>query len=463
MEPTAMPPDASPRSIAAAQRTSAPRIARMPTAPTGAGATPRVIPLTVDAQAAPPHASLRWLAVAPHRYFFFLGMLGLVAASLWWLAQLWARAFGVPLALALPPSWLHGWTMANGFLPFFMFGFLFTAGPKWLNVAPPATRTLMPPGALAFVGFVLALVGAHLDAALVAAGALAVAAGWAALLWRFFGLVRASRLEDQVHARLVLAFFALGAAAHPAFAWGALQLSAGWVHTAEMLSIWLFIAPVYVTVAHRLIPFFTARVVPFLDAWRPLWLLAAFVSIVLAHGLLPVAGVLLPARSIQALRAAVDVAGAALLFFVAWRWGVVQSLRNRLLAMLHLGFVWLGIAFALYAWNQATVLLDAPTASIGLAPLHALTMGFFGTVLLAMVTRVTAGHGGRPLAADPPTWALFWVLQIAVLARVLVDAAPAHGVWLTPTAIALWCVVFVAWAARSLPIYLKPRRDGRPG
>ncbi len=436
----------------------------MSTTPTRNGEARRVIPLTGQANAAPPgRASLRWLAVAPHRYFFFLGMLGLATVSLWWLVQLWARALGAPVALALPPSWMHGWTMANGFLPFFMFGFLFTAGPKWLNVVPPETRTLMPSGALAFAGFALALAGAHVGTAIAAAGALAMAAGWAALLWRFFRLVRASRLDDRVHARLVLAFFSLGALAHLAFAWGATQLSAAWVHTAEMLSIWLFIAPVYVTVAHRLIPFFTASVVPFLDAWRPLWLLAAFVSIVIGHGLLPVAGVLLPSQSIQALRLSVDVAGAALLCFVAWRWGVVQSLRNRLLAMLHLGFVWLGIAFALYAWNQAVSLLDAPAASIGLAPLHALTMGFFGTVLLAMVTRVTAGHGGRTLAADRPTWVLFWVLQIAVLARVLVDAAPAQSVWLTPAAIALWCVVFVTWAARSLPIYLKPRIDGRPG
>ncbi|MFN3564508.1 MAG: NnrS family protein [Burkholderiaceae bacterium] len=433
-------------------------------APTrGAGAR-RVIPLTVRTNpAAPDRASPRWLTVAPHRYFFFLGMLGLTTASLWWLVQLWARALGVPIAAALPPSWMHGWTMANAFMPFFMFGFLFTAGPKWLNVVAPDTRALMRPGALAFGGFVLALAGAHVGAAIVAAGALAMAAGWAALLARFYRLVRASRVDDRVHARLVLAFFSLGAFAHVAFAVGAIRMSAAWIHTAEMLSIWLFIAPVYVTVAHRLIPFFTASVVPFLDAWRPSWLLAAFVSIVIGHGLLPVAGVLLPSRSIQALRLAVDVAGAALLFFVAWRWGVVQSLRNRLLAMLHLGFVWLGIALALYAWNQAAVLLDAPDASIGLAPLHALTMGFFGTVMLAMVTRVTAGHGGRALAADRSTWVLFWRLQIAVLARVAAEAAPAHGVWLTPAAIALWCVVFVTWAARSLPIYLKPRIDGRPG
>lgn len=404
-----------------------------------------------------------WLLAAPHRLFFGLGMLGLAAVSLWWLAQMLARAAGVALPLAVPPSWVHGWTMANGFLPFFMFGFLFTAGPKWLHVEGPPARPLLPSGLLAIAGLLFVLAGAHVDAWMAAIGALMVAAGWAALLWRFFALYRASRFPDCVHAGLLIGFFACGWLAHPLFAVGVARTSAVAVHSAEMLSIWLFIAPVYVTVAHRLIPFFTTGVIPQLDAWRPLWLLAAFNGIVIAHGLLPVVGLALPDALVTGLRLAVDAAGAALIFFVAWRWGMVQSLRNRLLAMLHLGFFWLGIAFALYAWNQAVLLVGTPQAGLGLAPLHALTMGFFGSVAFAMVTRVTAGHGGRQLVAESLTWALFWMLQAAVIVRLLVDAWPAAGPWLTPLAIALWCAAFLPWVVRNLHIYLSPRADGRPG
>lgn len=435
-----------------------------PSPPPAAGGARR-IPIRVASTAATPAgaASLRWLLVAPHRLFFCLGMLGLAAASLWWLAQMLARAAGIALPIAVPPSWVHGWTMANGFLPLFMFGFLFTAGPKWLHVDGPPARPLLWPALASSAGFVLVLVGAHVDATLAAAGALVVAAGWAALLWRFLGLYRASTFPDRVHARLILIFFCLGWLAHPAFALGVMQTSVVWVHSAEMLSIWLFIAPVYVTVSHRLIPFFTTGVIPQLDAWRPLWLLAAFNGIVIAHGLLPVLGLALPGALSLALRVAVDAAGAALLFFVAWRWGVAQSLRNRLLAMLHLGFFWLGIALALYAWNQAVLLAGIPQAALGLAPLHALTMGFFGGVAFAMVTRVTAGHGGRQLVAESLTWALFWLLQAAVIVRVLVDAWPSAGRWLTPLAIALWCAAFLPWVIRNLRIYLSPRADGRPG
>jgi len=427
--------------------------------------TARRIPIPVAVQVETPAkgASLRWLLVAPHRLFFFLGMLGMVCASVWWLFQMLARSVGVPLPLAAPPSWIHGWTMANGFLPLFMFGFLFTAGPKWLHVEGPPARALLVPGLLAFVGFVLVLIGAHVDGAVAAIGALTVTAGWGGLLLRFLRLFRASRAPDRVHARLLLVFFSFGLAAHLAFAIGILQTSIVWVHSAEMLSIWLFIAPVYVTVAHRLIPFFTAGVTSVLDAWRPLWLLAAFIGIVVLHGLLPVLGLLAPGSTVSVIRLVVDAAGAALLLFVAWRWGMVQSLRNRLLAMLHLGFLWLGIALALYAWNQATLLLDAPQAALGMAPLHALTMGFFGGVAFAMITRVTAGHGGRQLIAESLTWALFWTLQAAVVARLLVDIWPAQGRWLTLLAVALWCAAFVPWAVRNILIYLRPRADGRAG
>jgi uncharacterized protein involved in response to NO len=200
-----------------------------------------------------------------------------------------------------------------------------------------------------------------------------------------------------------------------------------------------------------------------LDAWRPLWLLWTFLGLVLGHGVLPVIAIATSSFAFSLVRLLVDVAGSALLFFVAWRWGVVQSLHNRLLAMLHLGFLWLGIAFALYAWNTAVALAGIERATLGLAPLHALTMGFFGTVTLAMVTRVTAGHGGRQLVADNLTWSLFWTLQAAVLVRVLVDALPAQASWLTLAAIVLWCAALLPWAARNLSIYLRARADGRPG
>ena len=43
----------------------------------------------------------------------------------------------------------------------------------------------------------------------------------------------------------------------------------------------------------------------------------------------------------------IDLPAAALTLWLTVRWGFVQSLRNRLLLMLHIGFVWYGLGFLL--------------------------------------------------------------------------------------------------------------------
>ena len=73
----------------------------------------------------------------------------------------------------------------------------------------------------------------------------------------------------------------------------------------------------------------------------------------------------------EALRALVELSGGAMLLWLAVRWGLVQSLSIRLLAMLHMGFFWLGVAFALAGVSHALSAVSGGTLSLGLAPLIA--------------------------------------------------------------------------------------------
>ncbi len=424
------------------------------------------IPIAVarpPAAAVPARAAPAWLLAAPHRLFFCLAMVGLAAVSLWWLLQMIVRSTGIALPVAVSPSWLHGWSMLSGFLPLFIFGFLFTAGPKWLDQPTPTVRPLLPGGLLAAGGVALTLAGGHLAAGATAAGIAVTTLGWLWLMGRFVWMVSRSAAADTLHARLIAGF--CGAAVAGQLAWIAgFALSAWpWVAVGETLLLWGFLAPLYVTVAHRLIPFFTSTALPFFGAWRPVWLLVALLTVVLGHALLVQAEPIgLPTLG-RTLRALVDATGGLLVLYVAWRWGAVQSLRHRLLAMLHIGFLWLGIALLMYAASDLAIALGQSAWGLGHAPLHALTMGFFGSVMLAMVTRVTAGHGGRKLVADDLTWVLYWTLQAAVIVRVIAEIVPAWRSAALLAAIALWCAAVLPWAARSVPVYLKPRADGRPG
>ena len=220
------------------------------------------------------------------------------------------------------------------------------------------------------------------------------------------------------------------------------------------------------TVAHRILPFFTSNAVAGLVPWRPNWVLALLLAAIIGLG------VVLHAPRIEALRGAATwlailpavVAGSALTA-LAVRWGLMQSLRGpslRLLAMLHLAFAWLPLALLLAA-ADAGLRHTLGGGGLGLAPLHALTLGMLGSLLFAMVTRVIRGHGGIALVADDLVWFLFWLLQVATLLRIASPVIPVAAGALLAAAAVVWTVVWSVWALVHLPILLKARADGGLG
>ena len=391
------------------------------------------------------------LATVPHRFFFLAGMVQVSLVSLWWLWSLAARAVpGWPaLPTAYPETALHALLMIDGFLPLFMFGFLFTAGPRWLRVAPPSDAAWRPPGLVAFggaLGLLLTQVAGAPEAVRIAAGIYLL--GWLWLAALFLWLLWTSPERDRVHATVVLAALLAGASTLGAFALFGTSAHP-WV---KAVGVGCFLVPVFVTVCHRMIPFFTAGSVPQLPVFRPRWLLATMVGAPVLHALIDGAG-------FATWTWIVDLPAAAVVALLVWKWGLVQSLKNHLLAMLHLGFAWYAIGLALAGIDALLQLYGH--AGIGLAPLHALTIGFCTSLLMAMVTRVSCGHSGRMLAADAMTWRLFQVLQVSAAARLLADFGFGHG-WLM-AAIVLWCASLLPWAAKYGPVYWRPRADGRPG
>lgn len=83
---------------------------------------------------------LSHLLQAPHRLAFFLADVNLLLTATWW-ALIWAwLTHAEPLHPVLPAGWLHGLLMVGGFMPLYFAGFLFTAGPRWLQVPEVGAR-----------------------------------------------------------------------------------------------------------------------------------------------------------------------------------------------------------------------------------------------------------------------------------------------------------------------------------
>ena len=129
----------------------------------------------------PPPAGLDVLFAAPHRPMFLAGAIQTVLTFVPWVWELLARsgALAGP-AWPWPPGWVHGLWAIYGVFPFFVFGFLMTAMPRWQGMADtPGTAARRPwlclvAGWLLFdAGLVVALPG------LLAAGLALVLAGWA--------------------------------------------------------------------------------------------------------------------------------------------------------------------------------------------------------------------------------------------------------------------------------------------
>jgi uncharacterized protein involved in response to NO len=417
----------------------------------------------LDARWRPAHTLL-----APHRLGFVLAMLLLVSSALWWaLVQLDRVSTVVSLPYAMSPSLVHGAVMSFGFIPLFFSGFMFTAGPKWLGVTPPSVRQLQVPLLLQAGGWWLWLAGAHLDARIALFGLALATLG---LIWvsgLFWQLIWRSPAPDRVHAMVVGVGCGVGCVSLLGVAL-ARVLDAPEIATACVLTgLWGFIVVGYVAVAHRMIPFFTSSALPMMDAWRPFWVL----WLMLTTTFLEVVAVWVERNGLpdgaagptwMGLRGSLELAAGTVLLWLAWAWGLVQSLTNRLLAMLHIGFMWLAVALLLSGASQ-WLGASSGVPALGLGPMHALSMGCLASLMLAMVTRVSCGHSGRVLHADKLIWSLFWLLQLTTVMRIASDAYPAlAGDLLLPAAL-LWAGVMSVWGVHLGNWYGRVRTDGRPG
>lgn len=396
---------------------------------------------------------------APHRVMFLSGAVQALAVMVFWSVEVGGRYAGLwpvpgwPLLTLFPPPLLHALLISCGVFPWFIFGFILTAGPRWQGAGELPQRTFVPAFLLLAAGW-LTVWAALLRPQLLVAGLALVLGGWIAVALTLTRIAR-HRATEREHIVVVTVACWLGAAGLGAFllfaAGGAMLLA----RLGISLAVWGFLLPVFLGVAHRMLPFFTSSSVRGYVLHRPDWALRVLLALSLAHGALTFLEqqqwIWLPDLP------AMFVAGR-----LTWLWWSRAAMTNRMLAVLHVAFAWLGPAFGLSALQS--LLRDAMPGFLGQAPLHALTLGFFASMLLGMASRVTLGHSGRPVAADNAMWRAFCMMQAAAVLRVVGEVPALPGryplMWLSSL---LWLGAFALWAWRYAPACWRPREDGQAG
>ncbi len=403
----------------------------------------------------------RILSSAPHRMMFFGGVLELLMALAFWSVELMGRYTPLwpPITFSLPTTQVHAFTLLYGPFQFFIFGFLMTTYPRWMNGRELSPHRYVPIFPLLLGGMLLFWAGAFGAPWVSGMGVLVMLVGWGRGLGILYQVYReAPSGGDRRHETLLNIALAGGWLGTLAFGLGIVTDSQRLTDLAVQAGIWLYLLPVFVTVCHRMIPFFGSCVLPGYRVVKPVWSLPLLVICAAGH-------FLLMALELRAWLFLTDAPLAFLAIHHSLRWNPRRALGVRLLAVLHIAFAWLGLAMTLYT-VQSLALLLAGRPILGQAPLHSLTIGFFLAMVVGMVTRVTLGHSGRQLFADRYTWICFMGVNAAALARLAAELPGVYGiagVSMNLVAVSLGLVFLTAWAGRYAPLYLRPRADGRPG
>jgi uncharacterized protein involved in response to NO len=204
----------------------------------------------------------------------------------------------------------------------------------------------------------------------------------------------------------------------------------------------------------RVIPMFTAngtntpKVLP--KAWLEITSMASLfiIFIFFAAGL----------TRFSSLLAGVCALSAFLHFYRCLRWRPWVTLTTPLVWSLHFTMMFIPIGLGLMAAHFWFAPFNLSVA------IHSLTVGTIGGMILAMMSRVSLGHSGRPLKAHPVMSMAFIFIICAALARSIgVAFLPQNMVQLWGLSGILWCAAFACFVIIYFPILSRARVDGKPG
>jgi uncharacterized protein involved in response to NO len=133
------------------------------------------------------------------------------------------------------------------------------------------------------------------------------------------------------------------------------------------------------------------------------------------------------------------------------RWAGDRTGRDRLVLILHVGYLFVPVGFLLAGAGS----LGLITAGAGM---HAWMVGAAGTMTLAVMTRASLGHTGKALAASPATQAIYAAIVVAALARIGASLEPGWYLPLLDLAAFAWCAAFFGFAASFGPLLLGAQR-----
>jgi len=390
-----------------------------------------------DLQKRPPLTGWAPFALGFRPFFLAAGVFAVLLMALWLLVLRGSLELG-----ELSPQVWHGHEMLFGFAVAVIAGFLLTAAQNWTGIpmlsGPPlaALFLLWLAGRLGFLvpGLPVEWV-ALVDLAFLPAVALMLAVP----------IIKARQLNNAPFPVMLLVLASANALIH--------LDTLGWTDTAALglhLATYVVVT-MMVMMGGRVIPSFTDnKLHTRARRWKTIEILApaATVGALLAALVAPYSPVTALFAAIAAAVHGIRLAG----------WYTHQFWSVPLLWILHLGYAWIALGFALLALSAAGI------SAAAVSSLHAFTAGGIGVLTLGMMARVSLGHTGRVLEPASLMTRAFVAINLAALLRVVLPLI-FPGVYAQSMTAAglLWMAAFGLFVVVYAPMLLRPRVDGKPG
>jgi uncharacterized protein involved in response to NO len=375
-------------------------------------------------------------------FFLFAGLWALVAVLVW--PPFFTGAIAMPTAFSAV-DW-HAHEMLFGYGAAVIAGFLLTAIPNWTGRLPVA-------------GWPLALLSLLWLAGRVAVFASGVI-GWpaAAAIDTLFLLVFAAVAAREIiagHNRRnlkVVVLVSVLALVNLCFHWRSAVTgsAADAAHAGLALIVFLILL-----IGGRVVPSFTHNwLAKQGQAGRPVAVSRPDAIVMALSGVALASWIVWPEA--MAVGLGLVTAGLANLWRLS-RWHGWRARADRLVLILHVGFLFAALGFLL-AGGHALVPDLVPAA----AGIHTWAIGAIGTMTLAMMTRATLGHSARGLTASRGTRAVYLAVILATLVRVAAALFPAYTVPLIYAAALLWCLGFLGFLVIYGPLLALPAAPPAP-
>lgn len=377
-------------------------------------------------------------------FFLLAGIYAAIGMALW----LWLQAKGSQPFTGVPANLWHSHEMLYGFIGAALAGFVLTAVPSWT-------------GSRGFAGAPLVVL-----VLLWLAGRLAIAffgdlpsivTGLAELLFlpALVATIAPPLFRTRNRNRIVLLIIAALWVSDVVFVRALHEGNLAVASTALRAGIGIVLLLVTL-IGGRIVPAFTANAVrkagvdvsvrsrPFVEVS----VFAAMVAYVLADVLVASPFVIALVSALAAVLHCLRLSG----------WHGLESRREPIVWILHLAYLWLPVGLAMRA-----LFVGGGVAWAGHWQ-HALAAGAAGTMILAVMTRASLGHTGRPLSVNTTIVVAYVALLLGVAVRVFGPALLPTGYPLTLfTAGLLWVLAFTLFTIVYAPILIRPRVDGKPG